>query len=395
MAEVDVTPGRSNSLADVAGLRVGHRTQVGPDHLTGTTVIWGGPAGVTAAVDVRGGAPGTRETDLLSPLASMQRVTAIVLTGGSAFGLDSAGGAVAELADRGFGFPAGDAPGEVVPIVPAAVLFDLGRGGRFRSTPSAQSGRDACRAALDPAPTTAAEPTETAAAGSALPGVQHGAGPAGNVVAQGNVGAGTGAVIGGLKGGIGTASARLPGGATVAALLAVNAVGSPLHPVSGSLLGDWLLLPGDVRKLVAPSAREAAALLDVRAAAGRALLQREQQRGAAAATDYLARNTTIGVIATDVALDKAGCGKLAAIGHDGLARAINPVHTLLDGDTLFGVSTGARRLTGMAELQQILSAAANVVTRAVIRAVLAAESVTTQGGSWPGYSQLAPSATGP
>lgn len=387
MASVaEVVAGPSNSLADVVGLRVGHHTRVGQEHLTGTTLIWGGPAGVTAAVDVRGGAPGTRETDLLSPDATMQRVSAIVLTGGSAFGLDSAGGAVAELADRGFGFRVGDAPGEVVPIVPAAVLYDLGRGGRFRATPTAESGRDACRAALDPGRPRAAAASRTARE---------------SAMAQGNIGAGTGAVTGGLKGGIGTASARLPGGATVAALLAVNAVGSVLHPRTGALLGEWLLLPGDADELTAPSAGEAKELLAVRAAAERSLLARERQRGDSGGeshgdtgVDYLARNTTIGAIATDVALDKAGCRKLAAIGHDGLARAINPVHTLLDGDTLFGLSTGARRLSGVAELQQILCAAADVVTRAVIRAVLAATSVTTPGGSWPSYTDLAPSATG-
>lgn len=197
------------------------------------------------------------------------------------------------------------------------------------------------------------------------------------------MGAGTGALVAGLKGGIGSASAVLPDGATVAALVVVNAIGTPLDLRTGELLGARHLLIGDASGLRAPSAPELAALSQP----GRPREPRLVVPEAA-----VVQNTTIGVIATDSALTKAQCTKLAGIGHDGLARAIDPVHTMFDGDTLFGLSTAARPAPGPFEFHQLLCTAAAVVTRAVMRAVLAARQISTPGGTWSGYLDLAPSA---
>jgi L-aminopeptidase/D-esterase-like protein len=352
--------GPRNSLIDVAGLRVGHHTEVGDGRLTGTTVILAPDGGMTAGVDVRGGGPGTRETDLLDPTAAMERIHAIVLTGGSAFGLAAAGGVTDELADRGIGFRVGAAESEVVPIVPAAVLFDLGRGGEFRATPGEQGGRNAVRQAL--ADSADSEPE------------------------LGCVGAGTGAVIARMKGGVGSASVMLTNGTTVAALVVVNALGSPVDRMSGVLSGSRALLRGDVHGLLPPSSDEQVTVLQ----AG----QPRTMDPAAPPDASAIQNTTIGVIATDATLTKAQCRKLASLGHDGLARAINPVHTLFDGDTLFGVSTGRRGVPEIGQLHEILCAAGDVVTRAVVRGLLAADSVRTTVGDWPCYRDLAPSSAG-
>jgi putative pantetheine hydrolase len=349
--------GPGNSLTDVAGLRVGHVTLTGDGFLTGTTVVLGPDEGMVAGVDVRGGAPGTRETDLLDPSAAMERVNAIVLTGGSAFGLAAACGVADELADRRIGFRVGPGDDDVVPIVPAVVLFDLGRGGRFRATPEANTGRQAVRAAL------ASAPSEL-----------------------GCIGAGTGAAIAQLKGGVGTASAVLSDGTTVSALVVVNAVGSPIDPQTGELSGARLLDPVDVDLLQQPSPPELAGLL----AAGRPRLPRPDE----AFAGQPLTNTTIGVIATDATLSKAQCRKLAGVGHDGLARTINPVHTLLDGDTMFGVSTERRPAPDSFVLNEILCAAGDVVSRAVLRGILAATGVHTGTGDWPAYAELAPTAVG-
>ncbi|MGN6089921.1 MAG: P1 family peptidase [Actinomycetales bacterium] len=204
-----VRPGATNSLVDVAGLRVGHATRTGEGWLSGTTVVLTGADGAVGGVDVRGGGPGTRETDLLDPRNAVERVHAVMLTGGSAFGLAAATGVMSRLVDAGIGFSVGP-PGHVVPIVPGAVIFDLGRGGDFRATPDGDLGAEAYDAAV--------------ASGGAAP-------------ASGAVGAGTGAVAGGLKGGIGSASAVLPDGSTVAALLVVNAAGSTVDRRTGELLG--------------------------------------------------------------------------------------------------------------------------------------------------------------
>lgn len=337
------TVGPTNSLVDVDGLAVGHATRSGNGWLSGTTVVLAGPDGAVAGVDVRGGGPGTRETDLLDPRNAVERVHAVVLTGGSAFGLAAADGVMAHLEQAGVGLQVGGPNGPRVPIVPAAVVFDLGRGGDVRCRPDAGTGRSAAAAATRDA------------------------------VAEGSVGAGTGAVAGGLRGGVGSASQLLADGAVVAALVVVNAVGSVLDPASGELWGARHLLPVDP----VPSRPDAVAVQ-------RFLRNREREQ-AEWATPSAGGATTLVVVATDLALSKAQCAKLAALSHDGLARAVSPVHTMLDGDTAFGLSTGARRSPDPLQLHALLTAAADCTTRAVVRAVLAAEPASTPGGSWPAY----------
>jgi putative pantetheine hydrolase len=190
-----------------------------------------------------------------------------------------------------------------------------------------------------------------------------------------------------MKGAVGTASAVLPNGVTVAALLVVNAVGSPIDPTTGELYGARLLLPGDTRPLRRPSAADRARLLAVLASRPDGPAGRD-----AVAASYTMRNTTIGIIATDAALSKAQCTKLAAVGHDGLARALNPVHTLFDGDTLFAVSTATAPAPDLFGFQEILAVCADVVTRAVVRGLLAAQGVSTPAGTWASYPEIAPSA---
>lgn len=318
----------SNSITDVPGIRVGQAERIGDGWLTGTTVVLPPPDGAVAGVDVRGGGPGTRETDLLDPRNLVERVHAVVLTGGSALGLAAVDGVVQRLFRDGTGFPMGG-PGEVVPIVPAAVIFDLGRGGEFAHHPGADLGA----AAYDAASVT---------------------------VREGNHGAGTGARVGGLKGGVGSASTRLPDGTTVGALVVVNAVGSAVDPATGELYAARHCLPGDLPALRRPDPEE---LTAARAAA---------EQDPAPVKPPLA--TTIGVVATDATLTKAQCQKVAGIGHDGLARAINPVHTMFDGDTIFTLATCEREATDVLHFQELLAAAGDCVTRAVGRAVLAAES---------------------
>lgn len=212
-----------DALTDVAGIRVGHASLAGAGALSGTTVVLAPEGGAVAAVDVRGGGPGTRETDALDPRNLVQRVDAVVLTGGSAYGLDAASGVMAWLEEQGRGVRVGADPAQVVPVVPAACLFDLGRGGDWRARPDASTGR----AAVEDAART--EP--------------------GAAVAEGCVGAGTGAVAGQLKGGVGTASTLLPSGITVAALAVVNAAGSVLDPRTGVLFGEY----GAAEPAVAPA----------------------------------------------------------------------------------------------------------------------------------------------
>lgn len=357
--------GPQDALTDVLGLRVGHAQRTGDGYLTGTTVVLAPEGGAVAAVDVRGGGPGTRETDALDPRNLVQRIEAVVLTGGSAFGLDAASGVAGWLEERGRGFRVGPDPAQVVPVVPAAALFDLGRGGDWRARPDAALGRAAAAAAA-------------------------GTGP-GAPVAQGNTGAGTGAVAGGLKGGIGTASAVLPSGATVAALAAVNAAGSFADPRTGALYGRLYESPADL-----PSP-------EVHAAAARRLAEAVEISRARSATSVRPPlNTTLAVVATDAALTRAQALKLAGTAHDGLARAIRPVHLLSDGDTVFALSTATRPLApeeARAEaafdvhaeagaLNQILSAGADVLTRAVVRAASEAETVDGPGGVFLSYRDL-------
>jgi L-aminopeptidase/D-esterase-like protein len=333
-----------NAITDVPGIRVGQAQRVGDGWLTGVTVVVPPPAGAVAGVDVRGGGPGTRETDLLDPRNLVERVHAIVLTGGSALGLAAADGVVQRLLAEGVGFPVGapDGPSGVVPIVPAAVVFDLGRGGSFTHHPDAALGAEAYAAA-------------------------------GPDVAEGSHGAGTGARAGGLKGGVGTASTTLPDGTVVGALAVVNAAGSALDPATGELWGARHCLAGDLPGLRPPDPA------DVAAARERATTMPEPQPPFA---------TTLVVLATDATLTKAQCAKLSGIGHDGLARAINPVHTMLDGDTVFSLATGDRPAPDPAGFHALLSAAGDTVTRAVTRGVWTADSL----GGLRGYREAFPSA---
>ncbi|MEU0986455.1 P1 family peptidase [Streptomyces sp. NPDC005953] len=348
---------RIDALTDVTGLRVGHAQVPGALALSGTTVVLAPEGGAIAAVDVRGGGPGTRETDALDPRNLVQRIEAVVLTGGSAFGLDAASGVMAWLEEQGRGVPVG-APGQVVPVVPAACVFDLGRGGDWHARPDASTGR---AAVVD-------------AAGSAL----------GAPVAMGTVGAGTGAVAGGLKGGVGTASVVVEGmaadgaGITVAALVVVNAVGSVVDPLTGLLYGQHFTgVNGGAERAHPPSpavhARAVHRLAEARAASGPAPL-----------------NTTLAVVATDAALTRAQAQKLAGTAHDGIARAVRPVHLLSDGDTVFALATEEVPLPHEDPLafNNVLAAGADVVTEAIVKAVLAAEGTSTPGGSFPSYGEL-------
>ncbi|MFD9569097.1 P1 family peptidase [Streptomyces sp. NPDC059982] len=302
--------------------------------------------GVVAGVDVRGGGPGTHETDALDPRNLVQKVEAVVLTGGSAYGLASVHGVLSWLEEHGRGFSVGPGAGQVVPVVPAAALFDLGRGGDFGARPDAALGR----AAVESAART----------------------PVRAPVAQGSVGAGTGAVAGGMRGGVGSAGTLLEPGVTVGALVVVNAVGSVVDPRTGALYGEFY---GG-----RPAAHPAAAVHR----AARARLDRARARTRTG--DLL--NTTLAVVATDAVLSKAQAQKLAGCAHDGLARAIRPVHLMNDGDTVFALATGEREIPGTAAVNAVLAGAADTVTRAVVNAVRAAEGFEGPGGSFPAYRDL-------
>ena len=317
--------GDAGSITRVAGIEVGHFTDT--RRPTGCTVVMA-PEGAVAGVDVRGAAPGTRETDLLHPSNLVDKVHAIMLAGGSAWGLEAATGAVRWLEERGVGL---DVAVGRLPIVPAAVLFDL-LVGDMRIRPDAAAGYAACAAA-------------------------SGADPA-----EGNVGAGTGAVVGkvfgiqhAMKGGVGTASVTVDG-VTVGALIACNALGDVIDPDTAQVMAGARTDDGR-------------ALRDTR----RALLRGQPPQPLLAGT-----NTTIGVVATDAILTKAQAHRLAIAAHDGLARSINPVHTMSDGDTLFSLGTGrAGKSLGMMVLATM---AAEATARATVRAVQAARSVTTAEG---------------
>lgn len=316
--------GPRNDVTDVEGVCVGHHTV--PSGLSGVTVLVP-PSGTTGGVDVRGAAPGTRETDLLDPVNLVSTVDAVVLAGGSAFGLAAADGVMTALEADGRGWPVTSG---VVPIVPAAVVFDLGRGGdgSAPTRPTAADGRAAYEArSADP-------------------------------VRLGSVGAGAGAVCGGLRGGVGSASAVLPSGATVAALVVANPAGSVLDPATGELYAARHALPeddlqvGEVDEKVLTAYRE---------------IQRERR-----AALEIGTATTLAIVVTDLALTKAECTRLATVGHDGLARAIDPVHTMFDGDTVFGLATGSRGEPTPLQSYDLLEAAATCVARAIGRAVRAA-----------------------
>ncbi|MBS0317760.1 MAG: P1 family peptidase [Proteobacteria bacterium] len=324
----------AGALTRVAGIEVGHFTD--PRRPTGCTVVIARD-GAVCGVDVRGAAPGTRETDLLAPENLVQQVHAVLLSGGSAFGLDAASGVMRWLEERGIGLDVGVAR---VPIVPAAVLFDLPIGDpRFR--PDAEAGYRACAAASRSRP------------------------------AEGNHGAGTGAVVGkmfgmarAMKGGIGTASVSADG-VTVGALIACNALGDVIDEGSGRVLAG------------ARTSAGGRSLLDSR----RALL-----RGAQPELPRIGTNTTIGVIATDALITKTQAKRLAQLAHDGLARAINPVHTPFDGDTLFALGTGAAGKRFDMTLLGVM--AAEATARAVVRAVLAARGIRVGTLTLPAAADL-------
>ncbi|MFC8197262.1 P1 family peptidase [Streptomyces sp. NPDC057298] len=335
-----------DALTDVTGLRVGHATRIGDGWLTGTTVVLAPEGGAVAAVDVRGGGPGTKETDALDPRNVVRRIEALVLTGGSAFGLDSATGVMAWLEERGRGVRVGPDPRHVVPVVPAACVFDLGRGGDFRARPDAAMGREAVEAAA--------------------------AGELGAPVPEGCVGAGAGAAVGMMKGGVGTASAVLDSGVTVAALVVANAAGSVVEPETGALYGEL------AQGRISCPATEVHRAAQVR-------LAEAMERNAVPPL-----NTTLAVVATDADLSKAQAQKVAGTAHDGIARAVRPVHLLNDGDTVFALATGVRPLAAEdpLALNEILAAGADLVTRAIVRAVLAAESAEGPGGVWRAHRDL-------
>ena len=311
------TANSSGAITDIKGLRVGHATDMA--HLTGCTVVLCPPEGCVAGVDQRGSAPGTRETDLLRPGQLVERVNAILLTGGSAFGLAAADGVMRYLEEHGMGFPVGVT---VVPIVPAAVIMDL-TVGDWRVRPDAAMGYAACQAA------------------------------AGGPLAEGNVGAGTGASVGkmlgpagAMKSGLGTASLHLPDGLIVAALMVVNAIGDIVDPANGQIVAGARLPGGGW------------------ANSAHLLVYGAPQAGASPS------NTVIGVIATNAKLDKAQATKVAQMAHDGLARAARPAHTMYDGDTVFALSTGEVQ----ADVTRVGQAAADIMVEAILRAVRLAAS---------------------
>jgi len=318
----------TGAITDVAGIRIGHVQKSDAGWLSGVTVVLP-PPGTVGSVDVRGGGPATHETDSLDPTTLSQTVDAVVLTGGSAFGLAAAGGAMRWCEENGRGFPV---PGGLVPIVPAAAIFDLGRGGDFSARPGEAMGYAATAAAA--------------------------AQPEGHDVERGNVGAGTGAAIGrgAYKGGVGTASLTLENGVVVAAIAVVNALGLPFGTPPQQVE------PGNGGP--DPAAKEPPPL-----------------------------NTTLVVVATDAVLDTADCKRTASAAHAGLARALAPSHTLADGDTVFALATGAVALdrstptARQVSLITLQSAAADVVRLAILDGISHAEAVTTAAGTLGAYGR--------
>jgi L-aminopeptidase/D-esterase-like protein len=318
-------PTGGRGLTEVQGIKVGSVTL--SERPTGCTVILVDGEGVPGGVSQRGGAPGTRETDLLDPTNLVDKVNAVVLSGGSAYGLDAAQGAVRWLEEHEMGWKVGSG---VVPIVPAAILMDLGVGGQPQVRPTADCGYKAAQAASsDP-------------------------------VTEGNVGAGAGATVGkmggggrSMKGGLGSAAIVLPNGLVVAAIVATNAVGDVIDPESGKIVAGVRSEDGktlaDVRKLLRSGALD----------------RRPPPR--------TGENTTIGLVATNARLTKTEINRIALMADDGLARAINPSHTTGDGDTVFSLATG--RWEGTANVTTIGALAADAMAEAIVRAVSRAESL--------------------
>jgi putative pantetheine hydrolase len=348
-------PGPNNAITDVPGVRVGHVTRIGEGFLTGTTVVLLPPSGAPAAVEVVGGGPATRDTAALDLRSGGAVAHSVVLTGGSAYGLSAAGGTLDWLAAHSRGTRAvSAAPDVLVPLVPAAALYDLGRGGVFTARPDAAFGRDAAQAAADSPP---------------FAPVEHGC-----------VGAGTGAVTAEMKGGIGTASSVLAGGTVVGALVAVNAHGSTLDQATGLPLALDAGADGEF-PLARPSAAE-------HTAAQRRLAEPARRR-----TGLDLPNTVIGVVATSAPLDPAALRRVAVAGQRGMARAVSPAHGLTDGDTVFALSVPGSAVTAADPLPAVLAAAEAAFARAMVHAVLKAESVVTPFGHLASYRELYPHAT--
>ena len=325
-----------NAITDVPGLQVGHAQDM--EALTGCTVVLC-RKGAVAGVDQRGGAPGTRETDLLNPINLVQKVHAVMLAGGSAFGLDAATGVMRYLEEQKIGFNTGVAK---VPIVPAAILYDLALG-RADRRPDAEMGYQAAAAATSEAP------------------------------AEGNVGAGAGAALGrmlgldrAMKGGIGTASMDIGGGVIVGALVAVNAFGDVVDPQTGAILAG------------ARSRKKSLQLGDP-GYFGDTLKLMKSLYGRTVMNFIGHANTVIGVVATNAKFNKAEITKVAQMAQDGIARSIRPAHTMLDGDTLFALSTGGRR----GDVSTVGAFAAEVMAQAIVRAV----KLAAPAGGLPGLYQ--------
>jgi len=328
MPAPDESGPNAGGLTDVAGIKVGHFTDT--RRPTGCTVILC-EKGAVAGVDVRGGAPGTRDTDLLNPINLVQQVYGIALSGGSAFGLDTATGVMRFLDENGVGYHAGSA---IVPIVPAAILIDL-QIGDSKIRPNADSGYAAAKAATS------------------------------GKIAEGNVGAGAGATVGKyffgpdsrpMKGGLGTASIRVANSEiVVAAIVAVNAVGDVRDPQTGAIVAGARTADGK---------------------GFRDTMARIRGGYRVAIPADRAMNSTIGVVATNATLTKVQASKIAQMAHDGYARSISPVHTMYDGDTIFALATGA--ISSKGDTSAIGALAADVMAQAVVRAV-------TQATSIPGY----------
>lgn len=311
-----------NAITDIAGIKVGHYTD--RDGVTGCTVILC-EEGAVAGVDVRGSAPGTRETDLLSPTSLVQKVNAILLSGGSAFGLDAASGVMRYLEERGCGYDAGVAR---VPVVPAAIIFDLALGSA-NARPGYLQGYKACLSADD------------------------------GEVLEGSVGVGTGATVAkilgmkrAIKGGVGTASQEVGRGLVVGALVVVNALGDVVDPSTG-------------KTLAGPRREDGKGFLSTLELLKSGEISKWQVG--------LAGNTTLGIVATNASLDKAQANKLAQMAQDGIAMAVRPAHTMYDGDVIFALATG--KMGQGADLTALGSVAAEIVAKAVVRAIAQAESL--------------------
>jgi len=329
----------TNSIVDVPGIKIGHSTDL--EAVTGCTVVLC-EKGAVAGVDQRGGGPGTRETDLLKPVNNVQKVHAVMLSGGSAFGLDSASGAMRYLEEKGIGYPVGS---HRVPIVPAAILFDLFIGDGKRR-PDAELGYQACNSATT------------------------------NPPEQGSVGAGTGATVGKIlgigqstKSGIGTASIKLTGGTVIGAIVAVNAFGDVIDPETRKIIaGLRSISKGPIK--IGRDETFADTLEVLKSYAGQKLLSLASRS-----------NTVIGVVATNAKLDKSQATRVAQMAQNGVVRTIVPANTMHDGDTIFALSTGKKNT----DVNIVGAVAAQIMSQAILNAVLNAKSL----GGVPAITDLA------